>query len=80
MIIELDNVEDVAVFAEEHAMLGHIVVARVTTSEPEPVGSLKKRIRQACGARLAPFKVPAKVVLADESLYSARLKKVRRTA
>lgn len=80
VIIGLDNVEDVAVFAEENPLLGHIVVARVTTTEPEPVGALKKRIRQACGARLAPFKVPSKVVLAEDSLYSARLKKVRRSA
>jgi hypothetical protein len=42
------------------------------------VGSLKKRIRLACAERLAPFKVPSKVVLAEQSLYSARLKKVRR--
>ena len=80
VIIELDNVEDVAVYSEENALLGHIVVARVTTTEPEPVASLKKRIRQACGARLAPFKVPSKVVLADQDLYSARLKKMRRGA
>ena len=80
VILELDNVEDVAVFTEDNALLGNIIVARVTTTEPEPVGALKKRIRAACSARLAAFKVPSKVVLADDPLYSARHKKVRRAA
>src|SRR3954471_23445088 len=79
VILALDNVEDVAVFTEENALLGNIVVARVVPTDPgESLGALKKRIRLGCGERLAPFKVPSKVVLASESLYSARLKKVRR--
>src|SRR3954451_22745591 len=79
VILGLDNVEDVAVFTEENALLGNIVVARVTTTdEAESLGALKKRIRLGCASRLAPFKVPSKVVLASGSLYSARLKKVRR--
>lgn len=81
VIIGLDNVSDVAVGAEAHPLLGHIVVARVATVEPESAASLKKRIRQACGGRLAAYKVPAKVLLAaDGDLYSSRLKKVRRQA
>ena len=79
VILELDNVEDVAVFAESNALLGSIVVARIVTAKPEPVGQLKKRVRKACAARLAAFKVPTKVVLADEPLYSARHKKQRRS-
>ena len=40
---------------------------------------LKLRIRQACALRLAAFKLPTKVILADrEDLYSVRLKKKRR--
>jgi acyl-CoA synthetase (AMP-forming)/AMP-acid ligase II len=77
VILELDNVEDVAVFAEQNALVGSIVVARVTTTTPEPVGELKKRIRRACAERLASFKVPSKVVLADQALYSSRHKKIR---
>jgi acyl-CoA synthetase (AMP-forming)/AMP-acid ligase II len=77
-ILELDNVEDVAVHGERHALLGQIVVARVVTREPETVDSLKQRIRKHCAQKLAPFKVPSKVVLAEAGLYSSRLKKVRR--
>jgi acyl-CoA synthetase (AMP-forming)/AMP-acid ligase II len=78
LILELENVEDVAVYGERHALLGQIVVAKVVTRVPETVESLKQRIRKACAQKLAPFKVPAKVVLAEEGLYSTRLKKVRR--
>ena len=39
---------------------------------------LKLRMRQACSLRLAAFKLPTKVILADrEDLYSVRLKKKR---
>ena len=39
---------------------------------------LKLHIRQTCALRLAAFKLPTKVILADrEDLYSVRLKKKR---
>jgi acyl-CoA synthetase (AMP-forming)/AMP-acid ligase II len=78
-ILALPGIEDVAVYTEDNALLGKMIVASVAPTDPnEPVSSLKKRIRLGCAERLAPFKVPSKVVLASESLYSARLKKVRR--
>jgi acyl-CoA synthetase (AMP-forming)/AMP-acid ligase II len=78
VILDLDNVQDVAVFGEKHALLGQIVVAKIVLEQPEPVDSVKKRVRQACLAHLNSFKVPAKVVLAEGVLHSARQKKVRR--
>jgi acyl-CoA synthetase (AMP-forming)/AMP-acid ligase II len=77
VILELDGIEDVAVYGEPHPLLGTIVAARVRTTEPEALPALKKRVRRACAARLAPFKVPAKVVLSDDDLYTSRLKKQR---
>jgi acyl-CoA synthetase (AMP-forming)/AMP-acid ligase II len=77
-ILSLPGIEDVAVYTEDSALLGKMIVAAVVPSSPdESVASLKKRIRLACAEKLAPFKVPSKVVLAEQSLYSARLKKVR---
>jgi acyl-CoA synthetase (AMP-forming)/AMP-acid ligase II len=78
VILEVDNVQDVAVFGEKHALLGNIVVAKIVLDTPETVESVKKRVRQACLAHLAPFKVPAKVILAEGVLHSARQKKIRR--
>lgn len=78
VILEVDNVRDVAVFGEKHALLGNIVVAKIVLDAPEPVESVKKRVRQACLAKLAAFKVPAKVILAEGALHSVRQKKIRR--
>lgn len=77
VILELDNIVDVAVVAERHAILGQIVVAKVVLREPEPVEDLKSRIRIACRASLAAFKAPAKVLITNESLHTARQKKIR---
>jgi acyl-CoA synthetase (AMP-forming)/AMP-acid ligase II len=77
LILEIDNVQDVAVFGEQHNLLGQIVVAKVVLMYPEALDSVKKRIRQACLTQLASFKVPAKVVIAEGVLHSVRQKKLR---
>jgi acyl-coenzyme A synthetase/AMP-(fatty) acid ligase len=77
VILTMPNVADVAVFGEDHALLGKMIVARVLTVEPEAIGDLKKRIRAECSQRLANYKVPSKVILADGPLYSGRQKKLR---
>jgi acyl-coenzyme A synthetase/AMP-(fatty) acid ligase len=59
-------------------MLGQIVVAKVALQDPEPADELKRRIRAACRASLAPYKAPAKVVVTDEAFHTARQKKIRR--
>jgi acyl-CoA synthetase (AMP-forming)/AMP-acid ligase II len=77
VILEMDNVKDVAVFGEKHALLGNIVVAKVVVDLPETIENLKKRIRLVCTSRLAQFKVPSKVILADGPLHNVRQKKNR---
>lgn len=78
VILDVENVQDVAVFGETHNLLGQIVVAKIVLDQPEALESVKKRVRQACLAKLASFKVPAKVVLSEGVLHSARQKKIRR--
>jgi acyl-CoA synthetase (AMP-forming)/AMP-acid ligase II len=78
VILSLDNIRDVAVIAEPHPMLGQIVVAKVSLQEPEGADELKRRIRVACRATLAPYKAPTKVVVTDEAFHTARQKKIRR--
>ncbi len=77
VILSLDNVEDVSVYGEPHALLGNIVVAKISTIFKEEQGGLKMRVRMACRAHLASFKVPSKVVLAEAKLHTARHKKIR---
>lgn len=77
-ILQMDDIDDVAVYGEAHPLLGQIVVAKVSTRSGEDAAALKTRVRAECRAHLAPFKVPAKVLLADGPLYTARQKKNRK--
>lgn len=79
-LLQLDNIVDVAVYGEPSPLLGQLVVAKVQLDRPESADQLKKRIRQACAGHLTPFKIPGKVVVATEPLYSARQKKLRTAA
>jgi acyl-CoA synthetase (AMP-forming)/AMP-acid ligase II len=78
IILELDNIRDVAVFGEKHSLLGQIVVAKIILDSPESIDNVKKRIRLACLGRLSPYKVPSKVLLMEGVLHSNRQKKIRR--
>lgn len=78
VILQLPNVADVVVKGEKHTLLGQIVVAHVALNDPEPLSELRARVRMACLSKLADYKVPAKVVLMEAEMYSARFKKVRR--
>ena len=77
VILDLENVRDVAVFGETHSLLGQIVVAKIVLINPETLENVKRRVRQACLAKLTSFKVPSKVLLTNDELHSARQKKIR---
>lgn len=77
IILELDNVLDVAVYGEGNPLLGNIVVAKIVLATPEELGPLKKRVRKACIGKLTAYKIPSKVVIAESDLHSARFKKTR---
>jgi long-chain acyl-CoA synthetase len=77
VLLELENVYDVTVFAKENPIMGQVVAARVKLHVDEPLVELTKRIRRFCGGRLEPFKIPAHVETTDADLMSSRFKKVR---
>lgn len=78
VILAQPNIADVVVMGEKHALLGQIVVAKVVVHEPEAQDQLRARLRKACLTKLTAYKVPAKVELLDQEIYSARFKKLRR--
>lgn len=78
VIIALDNIKDVAVYGEPHALLGQIVVAKVQLCRPEPIASLKYRIRSHCKKTLSNYKIPLKIFISEEALYTNRQKKSRK--
>lgn len=77
VILELDNVTDAAVSKEPHPITGNIVVANVTVRQPEPPRELAQRIQAYCFKRLARYKVPVKVYLAESPRVTERFKKQR---
>lgn len=77
VIQELDNVAEVTVFGEKNPITGNIVCAKVTMARNEDYGSFTKRLKSFCHQRLQDYKVPIKVIIAEERQYSDRFKKVR---
>ncbi len=78
VLIQMENIKDVVVCGEKNPITGNIVVARVNLFEPEDPVTLKKQIRAFCKDKLARFKIPVKVEIADSDQFSARFKKLRR--
>jgi acyl-CoA synthetase (AMP-forming)/AMP-acid ligase II len=77
VLLELDNVADVAVHAEPSPITGHVVAATVRLIEDEPLPAFKQRLRLFCSTRLSPYKVPARIRFASGPLHSHRFKRQR---
>jgi long-chain acyl-CoA synthetase len=80
VIMQMENVRDVAVAGEPSAFTGQLLVARVNLIEPEAFDAFKKRLRAFCRERLPAYKIPAKIELTDAEQFGARMKKMRRAA
>jgi long-chain acyl-CoA synthetase len=80
VLLELPNVADVAVSGERSPITGQVVTATVRLIEPEAADVFKQRMRRFCHDRLSPYKVPARVRITDEALYSARFKRRRQAS
>ncbi len=78
VIMEMENVRDVAVTGEPSALTGQLLVARVNLVEPEAFDAFKKRLRVFCRERLPVYKVPSKIEVTDAEQFGARMKKMRR--
>jgi long-chain acyl-CoA synthetase len=77
VLMQIDNIKDAAVMGEKHALMGHIVVAKVILNIPEELDTLKSRIRAFCKERLSAYKIHMKVEIVTKQLYNARFKRVR---
>jgi acyl-coenzyme A synthetase/AMP-(fatty) acid ligase len=77
VLLTIDNVADAVVEGEPNAITGHIVVATLRLAHPEPLPQLKARVRAACAARLEGYKVPTRIKVTEDVLYSERFKRMR---
>jgi acyl-CoA synthetase (AMP-forming)/AMP-acid ligase II len=80
VLLQMPNVRDAVVVGEKNPLTGHIVVARLNLFEPETIGTLRRRMREFCRERLAPFKIPSKIEIVTDEQYSQRFKKMRHPA
>ena len=77
VIQEMDNVAEVTVYGEKNSIIGNIVCAKIRLETNENKKQFIINVKEFCRSKLETFKVPVKVLLSDENLYSSRFKKVR---
>ncbi len=77
LILSMEGVADVLVYAEKNAIIGNVVSAKVKIksdfSEKETIQSIKK----FCYENLERYKVPVKIIAVKKEQYSGRFKKQR---
>ena len=78
VLLEMDDVEDVVVFGEDHPITGKIVVAKFKLSSSETLRQFKARMLGFCKEKLQSYKIPSKILLTDETTYNQRFKRMRR--
>jgi long-chain acyl-CoA synthetase len=79
VLLQAPNVAEAAVHGVKHALLGHVVHARVTPGEPEDAEELAVRLRRFCLERMPRYKVPVRFEVAEAGAqHSERFKKLRR--
>lgn len=80
VLLGMPNVADVAVSAEPNPITGQVVCARFNLKEPEEAPVFRRRVRSYCAGKLAPYKIPTRILIVDQNQYSGRFKKMRRGA
>jgi acyl-coenzyme A synthetase/AMP-(fatty) acid ligase len=73
----MDGVADVMVSGETNPITGQIVKAKVKLNTGETVMEFRQRMLKFCRDKLPKFRIPQKVVLANESMHGERYKKLR---
>ncbi|WP_206539214.1 ANL family adenylate-forming protein [Aquimarina megaterium] len=78
VILQMDNVMEVTIFGQKHAIMGNIVCAKVLLKEKEDKKVFSRRLKEFCKGKLQSFKVPVKIENEEEVLHSHRFKKTRK--
>ncbi|WP_131739854.1 class I adenylate-forming enzyme family protein [Actinomadura roseirufa] len=80
VLLEVPNVADAIARGRPSPVTGMVVEATVKLVEPEDERAVARRVREHCGRRLEPYKVPAVVGVSDADQHSGRFKKLRSAA
>ena len=76
IILEMEEISDCMVYAEQNAITGQTVVCDVVLNKN--IENIKKRVRVFCKDRLDTYKIPTKVNVVDKTNFSDRFKKIRK--
>ena len=79
-LLTMPNVRDVTVRGEPNSITGQTLAAAFQLEAPEELASLRRRVREFCRDRLAPYQTPTRIEIASEDLFSGRFKKTRGAA
>lgn len=77
VIRAIENVADVVVYGEKNQITGNIVCAKINLVRTEDKKDSITKIRKECISKLEGFKVPIKIKIVSEPLFSGRYKMVR---
>ncbi len=77
VLLEMDNVCEATVWGHASPVTGQVVAARLSLAHPEDQESLERRVYHFCRDRLADYKAPLYIEIADGQLHGQRFKKVR---
>ena len=77
VVSEMPEIEDVVVTGEPNPIMGNVVKATVRLKEGVATEGFRQKLQIFCKGRLAPFKIPQRVVVQAEQLHSERFKKLR---
>ena len=73
----MPNVIEVLVYKEKNQIMGSIVCAKVRLVNDENPREFSKKVKMYCKENLEKYKVPVKIKITTEKLFSERLKKSR---
>ena len=79
VISEMPEIEDVVVTGEPNPIMGSVVKATVRLRAGVSPEGFRQTLQKYCKGKLAPYKVPQRVVVQDDKLHSDRFKKLRAT-
>lgn len=77
IIQNFENIAEVLVYGEKHAITGNIVCAKVRLINSEDSREFIAKLKRYCKAKLPSYKIPVKIFITDEFLMGERQKKKR---
>ena len=77
IIMGMENVEEVLIYSEKNYIIGDIVCAKIKLYKQENHNDFRQRLKGYCKGKLSKYKIPIKIKIVDDELFSDRYKKTR---